>query len=269
MYWYWSLVALVLAVFLIGFVGLLARYYFGKRLIEWVDSALLRVPLLNRITGLRNRSTMLFPRPTRPRFGPSFWLSFHERGCIRSGSSRANKRTKCGPKRRRMWFVCSCPPHRTQHRDSCVLVAENKVTKLEMSVADGIKYIISLGSLAPEYPAAPARDLRGTRAGISPRPAMVETTTGLVLRTRPLTETSLIVHWLTREFGRLATVAKGARRPNHPFLVNWTFFTGPTSALRGAGARSFTPCAKSACGKLTPSSAAKSACFSKRFIAPP
>src|SRR5580693_9220484 len=42
-------------------------------------------------------------------------------------------------------------------------------------------------------------------------------TTGLVLRTRPLTETSLIVQWLTRDFGRVATVAKGARRPKSPF----------------------------------------------------
>jgi recombinational DNA repair protein (RecF pathway) len=42
---------------------------------------------------------------------------------------------------------------------------------------------------------------------------MVESATGLVLRIRPLTETSLIVHWLTPDLGRLATVAKGARRP--------------------------------------------------------
>jgi DNA repair protein RecO (recombination protein O) len=42
-------------------------------------------------------------------------------------------------------------------------------------------------------------------------------TTGLILRTRPLTDTSLIVHWLTRDFGRVATVAKGARRPKSPF----------------------------------------------------
>lgn len=46
---------------------------------------------------------------------------------------------------------------------------------------------------------------------------MTETATGLVLRTRLLTETSLIVHWLTPELGRLATVAKGARRPKSPF----------------------------------------------------
>jgi DNA repair protein RecO (recombination protein O) len=45
----------------------------------------------------------------------------------------------------------------------------------------------------------------------------VERTTGVVLRTRPLTDTSLIVQWLTRDFGRLATVAKGARRAKSPF----------------------------------------------------
>ncbi len=45
----------------------------------------------------------------------------------------------------------------------------------------------------------------------------IERATGLVLRTRPLTETSLIVHWITPDRGRLATVAKGARRPTSPF----------------------------------------------------
>lgn len=40
---------------------------------------------------------------------------------------------------------------------------------------------------------------------------------GLILRTRPFTETSLIVNWLTPEFGRLSTIAKGARRTKSPF----------------------------------------------------
>jgi DNA repair protein RecO (recombination protein O) len=44
-----------------------------------------------------------------------------------------------------------------------------------------------------------------------------ERATGVVLRVWPLTETSLIVHWLTAGLGRLATVAKGARRDRSPF----------------------------------------------------
>lgn len=46
---------------------------------------------------------------------------------------------------------------------------------------------------------------------------MEEKAHGIMLRTRPLTETSLIVHWLTRDLGRIATVAKGARGPKSSF----------------------------------------------------
>jgi DNA repair protein RecO (recombination protein O) len=53
---------------------------------------------------------------------------------------------------------------------------------------------------------------------------MIETATGLILRTRPLTETSLIVQWLTPDFGRIATVAKGARRHKSPFLGKLDLF---------------------------------------------
>jgi DNA repair protein RecO (recombination protein O) len=53
---------------------------------------------------------------------------------------------------------------------------------------------------------------------------MIESATGLILRTRPLTETSLIVQWLTPDFGRMATVAKGARRAKSPFLGRLDLF---------------------------------------------
>lgn len=46
---------------------------------------------------------------------------------------------------------------------------------------------------------------------------MVERTTGIILRLYSLTETSLIIHWLTSDFGRLVTVAKGARRLKSTF----------------------------------------------------
>ena len=53
---------------------------------------------------------------------------------------------------------------------------------------------------------------------------MIESTTGIILRTRPFTETSLIVHWLTPNSGRIATIARGARRPKSPFLGKLDLF---------------------------------------------
>jgi DNA repair protein RecO len=46
---------------------------------------------------------------------------------------------------------------------------------------------------------------------------VIENATGIILRTRLLSDTSLIVHWLTPNLGRISTVAKGARRPQSPF----------------------------------------------------
>jgi len=48
--------------------------------------------------------------------------------------------------------------------------------------------------------------------------------TGLILRTQPLTDTSLIVNWITPDLGRISTVAKGARRPKSPFAGRLDLF---------------------------------------------
>lgn len=68
---------------------------------------------------------------------------------------------------------------------------------------------------------------------------MIEKTEGIILRTVPLTETSLIVRWLTPEFGRVSTVAKGARRSKSTFrgkldlfyLASLTFRRSRSSSL--------------------------------------
>jgi len=46
---------------------------------------------------------------------------------------------------------------------------------------------------------------------------MEENATGIVLRLYPYSESSLIVHWLTPDAGRIHTLARGARRPKSPF----------------------------------------------------
>ncbi|MFT4587000.1 MAG: DNA repair protein RecO (recombination protein O) [Candidatus Binatia bacterium] len=60
---------------------------------------------------------------------------------------------------------------------------------------------------------------------------MDERATGIILRTRPLTESSLIVHWLTPDLGRIATVAKGARRAKSPFRGKLDLFYSAAFSL--------------------------------------
>jgi DNA repair protein RecO (recombination protein O) len=68
---------------------------------------------------------------------------------------------------------------------------------------------------------------------------MVQSTTAIVIKTTRLTETSLIIHWLTPSHGLIKTVAKGARQPRSPFAgkidlffeCNITFQTSTRSEL--------------------------------------
>jgi DNA repair protein RecO (recombination protein O) len=62
---------------------------------------------------------------------------------------------------------------------------------------------------------------------------MIQSTQGIILRTRPFTETSLLVDWLTSDLGRLHTVARGARRPKSPFRGRLDlFFEADLSLVR-------------------------------------
>jgi uncharacterized membrane protein len=150
LYWYWSLTALVLAVLLIGLVGLLARNYFGKRIIQWVDSALLRVPLLNKIYGATKQVNDAFSSSNKSAFRTVVLVEFPKSGVYSIGfitsEPEAEVQSRIDAK-----LVCVFVPATPNPTSGFLLmVPEDKVTKLEMSVADGIKYIISLGSILPD-----------------------------------------------------------------------------------------------------------------------
>ncbi|MEM9283297.1 MAG: DNA repair protein RecO [Verrucomicrobiota bacterium] len=49
-------------------------------------------------------------------------------------------------------------------------------------------------------------------------------TKGTLIRRSPLTESSLIVHWCSEEYGIVKSVAKGARRPKSPFAGKLDLF---------------------------------------------
>jgi uncharacterized membrane protein len=157
MLWYWSLVALLLAVFLIGVVGLLARNYFGKRLITWVDAGLLRVPLLNKIYSATKQVNDAFSATNKTAFRTVVLVEYPRAGVYAIGfitsephpelQARTNEKVVCV-------FVPTTP---NPTGGFLLLVPEDKVIKLEMSVTDGIKYVISLGSILPDYAPAPTR----------------------------------------------------------------------------------------------------------------
>ncbi len=165
MYWSWSTVALALAVFLICMVGLLARDYFGKRMIEWVDSALLRIPLLNKIYGTTKQVNDAFSSTNKTSFRTVVLVEFPRAGAYSLGFITSEQPGEPQAKVNEKLVCVFVPATPNPTSGFLLLVPEDKVTKLEMSVADGIKYIISLGSIIPEYPPAAHLSLKGSAPG--------------------------------------------------------------------------------------------------------
>ena len=157
MYWYWSLFALVMAVFLVGVVGLLARNYFGKRLIEWVDSAMLKVPLLNKIYGATKQVNDAFSSSNKTAFRTVVLIEYPRPGVYAIGfiTSEPHPELQAWTNEKVVCVFVPTTPNPTG--GFLLLVPEDKVTKLDMSVTDGIKYVISLGSILPDYAPAPNR----------------------------------------------------------------------------------------------------------------
>ena len=171
MYWYWSLVALLLAIFLIGTVGLLARNYFGRKMIEWVDSALLRIPLLNKIYSATKQVNDAFSTANKSAFRTVVLVEFPHPGVYSIGFITSDQQEEVQAKTG-IKVVCVFVPATPNPTSGFLLmVPDTKVIKLAMSVPDAIKYIISLGAILPDYtpslrglgsgPAAEADRLRG------------------------------------------------------------------------------------------------------------
>jgi len=154
MFWYWSLVALVLAVVLISAAGVLARYYIGKKVIDWTDRVLMRVPLLNKFYGAIKQVNDAFAG-NKHSFKTVVLVEFPGPGNYAVGFITSEQQGEIQQKAGRNLVNVFVPTTPNPTSGFLLLVPEEKLTKLDMSVTDAIKYIVSLGSISQEYPPPP------------------------------------------------------------------------------------------------------------------
>ncbi len=151
MFWYWSLLAVIIAVISISAVGVLARYYFGKRMIEWADSLMLRVPVLNKIYGTIKQVDQAFTSGKKTSFKTVVLVEYPSAGIYSVGFLTSERADEIDRKIHQKCVCVFVPTTPIPTGGFLIVVPEDKVIKLDMSVADGLKYIISFGALSQEY----------------------------------------------------------------------------------------------------------------------
>jgi uncharacterized membrane protein len=163
-YWYWSLLALLLAVALVCAVGVAARYYFGKRMIAWTDNAMLRVPVLNKIYGTIRQLDEAFTSGKKSSFKTVVLVEYPREGIYSVGFVTSEQDEEVEKLTRKKCVCVFIPTTPIPTAGFLIFVPKENVTPLDLSVADGFKYIISLGALSQErttrITAHPGRNLK-------------------------------------------------------------------------------------------------------------
>lgn len=160
MYWYWSVAALLVAVVLTALLGRATRNYFGKKLIGWMDLVLLRVPLMNKIYGTIKQVNEAFSPSSKSSFQQVVMVEFPMAGQYAVGFITSSVQGEILQRSKQQLVSVFVPTTPNPTSGFLILLPETSITRLDMSVAEGIKYIISLGAITPEMHIAPPPPLK-------------------------------------------------------------------------------------------------------------
>jgi uncharacterized membrane protein len=161
--WYWSIAALGLALALLCLIGQLTRYYVGKQMFLLMDTLLLRVPLLGKVYGTLKQVNEAFSSSNKSSFQQVVLVEFPRAGMHSVGFVTNPEHSPVEPPSPRKMIAVFIPTTPNPTSGFLVLVPEDEVVKVDMSVADGIKFIISLGAIAPEMRGAQMAALASPR----------------------------------------------------------------------------------------------------------
>lgn len=146
--WYWSVAALFLAVIIVGFIGRFARYYLGRQAILWMDQALMQIPLLNKIYGTVKQVNQAFSS-NKSSFKQVVMVPYPHANAKSMGFVTGEQKSLSPNGEKLISVFIPTTPNPTS--GFLIMYPESEVTKLDMSVAEGIKFIISLGAISPVF----------------------------------------------------------------------------------------------------------------------
>ncbi len=156
-FWYWSLTALIVGILIVIVLGRAARNYLGRKMIKFMDQVMFQVPLLNKIYGTVKQVNEAFSTGKKSSFKQVVLFEYPRAGLYSVGFVTSDEHPEAAARLNRKLLGVFVPTTPNPTSGFLIVVPEEEVIKLDMSVADGIKYIISLGAITPAYkPLLPA-----------------------------------------------------------------------------------------------------------------
>ena len=141
---------LIALLVLITVFGIIAQNYLGKKLIAAGERLLNKIPVLKAVYGTTKQFTSNFTQNERSAFRQMVLVEYPRHGIYSPGFLIGDAPAEVGVKTKNRLLSIFMPTVPNPTTGYLILVPDDQVTFLDMSVEEGIKLIISAGVVLPE-----------------------------------------------------------------------------------------------------------------------
>jgi uncharacterized membrane protein len=153
---FWDLLATVGVVLLVTLLGYLSSYVFGKYFLSIGERFIQRIPGIGPVYNSVKQIVSTFSTQNRNLFNKVVMVEFPRKGVWTVGfltnKQQGEAQSQAGTD---IWTVF-VPTTPNPTSGFLLLLPAHEIVELEMSVADGMKMIISGGAVVPTWPSRPA-----------------------------------------------------------------------------------------------------------------
>ena len=146
-----ALLAVIIVFALITLIGYGSRFVIGRVLLNFFEQLLHRVPLINTVYGSVKQIVTTFSEQKKAVFQEVVLLEYPRKNCYVLGflTSEAKGEPQAVTGEKIVNIFVPTTPNPTS--GFLLMLPENDITRLTMSVADGMKVIISGGAVTPPH----------------------------------------------------------------------------------------------------------------------
>ncbi len=155
---FWNLTATIIVIFLITLLGFLSRYFVAKYLWSIGERLLNNLPVINTVYTSVKQIIETFSTQNRAVFQKVVLIQFPREGTYAIGFLTSNSKGEIREKTNTQLKNVFVPTTPNPTSGFLVMLPEDQVKELDMSVGEGMKFIISGGAVVPDWTNAPAID---------------------------------------------------------------------------------------------------------------
>ncbi len=148
---FWNVTATLIVVFLVTVLGFLSRYFVAKYLWSIGERILNNLPVVNTVYTSVKQIIDTFSSQNRAVFQKVVLVQFPRKGAYAIGFLTSNSKGEIKSKVDTPMLNIFVPTTPNPTSGFLVMFPKDEVRELEMSVGEGMKFIISGGAVAPEW----------------------------------------------------------------------------------------------------------------------